>query len=242
MGPPCSAANFDSGGKSGMNSGERSTKRVRVGDRDVSVPNSTVIHRALAPFGKIPDSIQIEQIQRYVALLTFWNEKISLTTISDPEELLVRQFGEALVAVSAFSVEKGRLADVGSGAGFPGLALKIFAPRLDVVLIEKNAKKIAYLREAARFLSLEGISAKLTDYSAVSAGSDRFDWITAKALGGYPKLLEWARNVLSPSGSVILWLGVDDSEVIRRETNWDWQPAVAIPGSHRRVLLAGSPR
>lgn len=225
-----------------MSRDEQGKIRVHLVGRDVFVPNSTVIHKVLAPFGKALDAIQTQQIQRYLAILTVWNEKISLTTITDPEELLARQFGEALLAVSHFSVEKGRLADVGSGAGFPGLALKIFAPALDVVLVEKNAKKIAFLREALRFMSLGGISARLSDYSVASAAPERLDWITAKALGEYLKLLKWAKDSVLPRGSVILWLGATDAEVIRTENDWVWRPTVVIPGSHSRVLLAGSPK
>lgn len=215
---------------------------IEVGGRTIPVPTAAVIHRVLRPFGPSISANAVEQIQRYIAILKLWNEKVSLTAITDEQELLARQFGEALFAISTFAVEKSRLADVGSGAGFPGLALKIFYRSLDVTLIEQNVKKAVFLREAVRFLGVSQVSIESKDFHAVKAPPPGFDWIAAKALGNYPSLLLFARENLSTRGSVLLWLGIEEASKLASIRDWNWRPAIAIPGSRQRVLLAGSPR
>lgn len=217
-------------------------KTIEVGGRPMPVPSPVVIHRVLGPFGPAVGAIETEQIRRYIALLKLWNEKVSLTAITNDEELLTRQFGEALFAISTFAVEKSRLADVGSGAGFPGLALKIFSPSLEVTLIEQNAKKSTFLREAVRFLGLNQVFVESRDFHAVKAPASGFDCITAKALGSYPDLLSFARCSLSSRGFVLLWLGNEEASRLACLKDWNWQPSVAIPDSRRRVILAGSPQ
>ena len=215
---------------------------VRVGGRDVLVPNSTVIHKYLEPYGWDCNPLKIQQIQRYISILRLWNEKVSLTAIDDVDDLLARQFGEALFAVQVYAVEKGRLADVGSGAGIPGFALKIFSPELDVLLIERNTKKAAFLREAIRFLQLGRTAVSSGDFRALLCDTPRFDFITAKALGNYPELLDWARETLKPGGSLVLWLGARDADKLGNDLRWKWEDSRPIPGSERRVLLKGTPK
>jgi 16S rRNA (guanine527-N7)-methyltransferase len=215
--------------------------KIDVAGKQVSVPDAREIHRILSPFGgaALPEA-KIDLIQRYLAILLFWNQRVSLTSMESAEEILARQFGESLLAVSALSVEKGRLADVGSGAGFPGIALKIFAPGLEVHLIEQNAKKATFLRETARFLSLEDIFVSGKDYQQFPAESGSLDWITAKALGGYEELLNWAHSRLSSTGKVALWLGSNDASRISAVCGWRWARPITIPDSQRRALISGT--
>ena len=99
-----------------------------------------------------PASELCERIRTYISLLLRWNQSISLTTVTNSDEILRFHFGESLFAASAFSLENGRLADVGSGAGFPGLPLAMLLPDLNVTLIESNAKKFTFLSEVVREL------------------------------------------------------------------------------------------
>src|SRR5216110_1331374 len=110
-----------------------------------AVPSVAVIRRALDEFKIPPYDDQILQIQQYIKILLTWNEKVNLTAIRDPLEILHRHFCESMYAAEALSLEKGRLADVGSGGGFPGLALKIIRPGLQVFLVESNIKKVTFL-------------------------------------------------------------------------------------------------
>src|ERR1043166_6985841 len=113
-------------------------------------PSSAAIHRAMGEFQLQVNEQQVEQIQQYTRLLLVWNDKLNLTAIRDPLEILYRHFCESMYGAAALPVEKCRLADVGSGAGFPGLPLKIVRPDLDVFLIESNVKKATFLAEVVR--------------------------------------------------------------------------------------------
>ena len=112
------------------------------------------IARILKPFYRGLTKEQATAIRRYVDKLLFWNQSVSLTSIEDPAEIVARHFGESLFAASVASFESGRLADVGSGAGFPGLPLKILYPMLEVTLLEPNKKKCAFLSEVCQILSV----------------------------------------------------------------------------------------
>src|SRR6267143_5503599 len=112
--------------------------------------SAAVIRRALGEFELPAYDGQVLQIQQYIRILLAWNEKMNLTAIRDPLEILYRHFCECMYAAVTVPVEDGRLADVGSGAGFPGLPLKIIRPKLDLMLIESNIKKATFLAEIIR--------------------------------------------------------------------------------------------
>src|SRR5271154_4585081 len=108
------------------------------------------IRRAMGEFRIPVDDKQILLIQRYMQILRIWNEKMNLTAIRDPLEILYRHFCESMYATVAVPVENGRLADVGSGGGFPGIPMGILKPQLQIFLIESNIKKATFLAEVVR--------------------------------------------------------------------------------------------
>src|SRR5216684_1119922 len=118
--------------------------------------SSDAINKALREFKIEATAEQITSIQRYMSLLLAWNEKINLTAIRDPLEMLYRHFCESMFAAVAVPLNSGRLADVGSGGGFPGLPLKILRPELQVFLVESNIKKVTFLAEVIRELGVKG--------------------------------------------------------------------------------------
>src|SRR6059036_1715172 len=97
----------------------------------IPAPSVAVIRRALAEFQLPAYDDQVLQIQQYIKILLAWNEKINLTAIRDPLEILYRHFCESMFGARHLPVENCRLADVGSGGGFPGLPLKIIRPDLN---------------------------------------------------------------------------------------------------------------
>jgi len=198
-----------------------------------------MVRRSLEHFGIRPSAAQAEAIQSYAAILLQWNQKVNLTSLRDPSEILERHFGECMFAASAVPITGGRLADVGSGAGFPGLALKIACPELEVVLLESNFKKSAFLSEVVRLLHLDGVDVvrgRLEDFS-VRAGYA--DFVSARAVGNFDRILLWARRALSKDGQVLLWLGAADAKDVSSRRGWRWREPIEIPGSQRRVLLVG---
>src|SRR5215467_13580207 len=119
-----------------------------------AAPSVAVIRRALEEFKLPAYDDQILQIQQYIGILLTWNDKVNLTAIRDPLEILYRHFCESMFAGISVRIDHGRLADAGTGAGFPGLPLKILHPGLQVFLIESNLKKATFLAEVIRELGL----------------------------------------------------------------------------------------
>lgn len=200
------------------------------------------ISRILASYNVSPSALQCAQIRAYISLLLKWNRSISLTSLIDEDEILKFHFGESVFALSAIKGIIGRLADVGSGAGFPGLPMRMFEPAIQLTLIESNAKKSVFLHEIVRELSLENIEVIRSRFQEVAAPPHaKFDFVVSRALGLYRNLLDWSASVLAPGGKVILWVGKDDADDIMRDSKWEWSPPIAIPASRRRYILSGSP-
>ncbi|MBI3661967.1 MAG: 16S rRNA (guanine(527)-N(7))-methyltransferase RsmG [Acidobacteria bacterium] len=195
------------------------------------------IAQALAPFGIQPSPALAAAIRLYTQLLLRWNQKISLTSITDPKEILQRHFGESMFAAHVVPIARGRLFDVGSGAGFPGLALKLISPDLDVTLIEPNSKKSAFLAEIVRTLTLSSVkilSKRIEELRDLEAAAD---FITCRAVRPDKQLLAWSRATLKEHGRIVLWLGYEDASSLRAARDWSWQQPVPIPLSSNRVLL-----
>ena len=128
-------------------------------------------------------------------------------------------------------MEHGRLADFGSGAGFPGLPLGLAMPKLKVLLIEANAKKAAFLSEAIRTLQMTNATvahSRLQDLSI--SNNEKLDFVVSRAVGQHRELLSWARESSLSSGRVILWLGSNDAAEVTGYRGWLWNPVVPIPG------------
>jgi len=205
----------------------------------VAVPSVAVIRRALIEFGLPAYDDQVLQIQQYIKILLTWNAKINLTAIHDPLEILHRHFCECMYAAEAIPLEKGRLADVGSGGGFPGLALKIIRPGLQVFLVESNIKKVTFLAEVIRELGLNGAQVLARRYEELGEEIAPLDYVCSRALGEFPAFLEWAASEQIAAKEVILWMGARDLPEIQKINTWDWQEPIPVPHSLRRLLLVG---
>lgn len=216
-------------------------KKNTIANSKLTALTDRLIRAALEPYGVSLGDAQVEAIRRYVSILLLWNQKVNLTSLRSTTEILGRHFGESLFALAAVPVSSGRLADVGSGAGFPGLALKAVMPDLDVVLIESSSKKAAFLAEVARAL---GVRAEIHRgrFQEFRLAAHSLDLVTARALGELPSILKWARGTLKESGRVVLWLGTRDADRASSSPCWTWQEPIPIPQSLRRVLLIGQPR
>src|ERR1700689_4138075 len=140
---------------------------------------------ALAEFGMTASYKQVQQIQQYISILLQWNDKINLTAIRDPREILYRHFCESMYATVAVPVENGRLADVGSGGGFPGLPMKILRPDLQLFLIESSIKKATFLAEVSRDLELTDVRVLVNRYEDVSEDVIPLDYACSRALGEF---------------------------------------------------------
>jgi 16S rRNA (guanine527-N7)-methyltransferase len=201
------------------------------------------IRRILLPYcGNGLTDTQLASLAKYLELLKRWNQTIPLTSVENDTEVVARHFGESIFPASLLPMSRGRLADVGSGAGFPGLPLKIAFPELQVTLLEPNIKKGAFLREVHSSLGLSNVEVVRSRYEDFHAAPGSFDFVCSRALGGYKRLLLWCKALLRPGGHVILWLGTEDSNLLMRAKGWNWALPVKIPESRQRVLLIGTPK
>ncbi len=203
--------------------------------------SDSAIREALRPFGVAVSGELIERVRLYSKTLLHWNQKVNLTSITQPSLILSRHFGESFFAATVLKVSKGRLADVGSGAGFPGLALKLFCPELEVTLIEPNLKKASFLSEVVRKLGLTDVQILRLRYEQILPNELEVDWVTARALGNYIDLLSWARGVLK-KGRVILWVSRSTAEELEVQPDWSFDKPILIPESRDRYLLSGQPK
>lgn len=203
-------------------------------------PSADTIRRALLEFRIESNDKQIQQIQRYIALLLKWNDAMNLTAIRDPLEILYRHFCESMFGAGILPVGVGRLADVGSGGGFPGLPLKIVRPELDVCLIESNVKKATFLAETIRELDVPGARVLVSRFEELGEEIAPLDAVCSRALGEFAQFLAWAASERIDARTVVLWIGGRDLDEVRANKNWDWNEPVAIPQSLRRYILIGT--
>jgi len=142
----------------------------------------------------------IGRLLDYVALLTRWNATYNLSAVRDPLEMVTRHLLDSLAIVA--HVTGTTLADLGSGAGLPGIPLAIVAPQRAVSVVDSNGKKTRFLRAAVRELKLDNV--RVVE-SRVEAVEGSFDCITARAFASLTEMLAWGGRLLAPQG---VWLAL----------------------------------
>ena len=213
---------------------------------------------------------QLQSISTYIDLLLHWNARINLTAIRNEEEIVTRHFGESLFAAShlfprvssAFSAPsavKGldvdvdvdvaearrptaepRVADLGSGAGFPGVPIKLWAPKISLTLIESNQKKATFLREIARALTLTSVN--IQNVRAETLPLSTFDVVTLRAVDDMAAAIPAAIQLLNSNGWLAILTTHEDAPAIQAKAsesaqlNWQIESQSA---NSSRVLLIG---
>lgn len=204
-------------------------------------PLSTdVIRRALGEFQVALDDAQVSQIQRYMRMLLHWNEKLNLTAIRDPLEILHRHFCESMFGAVAGKVEFGRLADIGSGPGFPGIPLKILRPGIELFLVESNIKKGTFLAEVIRDLELTNAKVLISRYEELNEELAPLDFVCSRAVGEFVPFLKWASSEQLSARRLLLWIGGRDVDEVRKSAEWEWEQPILVPQSLRRYILNGT--
>ncbi len=184
---------------------------------------------------------QAALVSTYLDLLLKWNAKINLTAVRDPDQIIQRHFGESFFAarhLSGWCPDATSLADMGSGAGFPGLPIKLWNPMLNLSLIESQQKKAVFLREAIRTLGL--IAAQVVDARAEAVHMTA-DVVTLRAVEAFEQALPVAANLLNERGSLILLIGAAQTErAVSLLPNLSWFMPQPLPLSDNRVILCGA--
>ncbi|MEO5827826.1 MAG: 16S rRNA (guanine(527)-N(7))-methyltransferase RsmG [Luteimonas sp.] len=182
----------------------------------------------------------------YVELLLRWNRAYNLTAIRDPQEMVARHLLDSLAmhtSVEGIAAVGGSLADLGTGAGLPGIPLAIIQPHLQVALVESNGKKARFLREAVRTLGLGNARVVESRIEAFDAPGS-FDAITARALASLPLIVQLGGHLLKPGGTLLAMKGlVPDDEIAALPAGWmllEVRP-LTVPGlaAERHLLVVG---
>ena len=194
------------------------------------------------------DQRQIEQFARYSAELRAWNARVNLTAITDEEGIVARHFLDSLRCALSWGDAPSSLIDIGSGAGFPGLPLKILRPELRVALVESVSKKAAFLRHMIAVLDLRDVT--VLTARAETVGRDpqhreQYDVVTARAVAELATLAEYCLPLCRVHGRVLVPKGSDIAdEVARARTAIERLggrvidvESVTIPGVEPRTLV-----
>ena len=150
---------------------------------------------------------QVEQLLRYCQELLDWNTRMNLTAITDPEEVWLKHFLDSLSLLSVYDKPQARLLDIGSGAGFPGLPLKIVRPQWQVTLLEATGKKVTFLQHIIDVLQLTNVIAihgRAEELAHKREYRATFDLVTARAVASLPTLLEYTAPFCRVGGLIIL--------------------------------------
>ncbi|MBZ5511951.1 MAG: 16S rRNA (guanine(527)-N(7))-methyltransferase RsmG [Acidobacteriia bacterium] len=214
----------------------------------------------LSPFlggASLSDS-QLAQFAGYLDLLLRWNARINLTAVRDPEQIVTRHFGESLFAARhlypfcSLATGDWHLLDIGSGPGFPGLPIKIWAPALSTTLLESNQRKATFLREVVRALQLTGVEVRAIRAEAYAGQIANYKLqitnsvtVTLRAVERFHQILPTAVKLLQqfPAASrrLALLIGAAQVEPARALVGaLTWSDPVPIPASSQRVLLVGN--
>jgi 16S rRNA (guanine527-N7)-methyltransferase len=177
----------------------------------------------------------------YLSLLLRWNATYNLTAVRDPHEMVTRHLLDSL-ALQPY-VESGSLADLGSGAGLPGIPLALARPQLQVSLVESNGKKARFLREAVRTLGIGNARVAETRAEALDAAG-RYDAITARALDTLAGIVAVGGHLLKPEGRLLAMKGAaPDAEVAALPPGWAVQAVhkLVVPGlaGERHLVVVG---
>lgn len=193
----------------------------------------------LAPYTRELTERQFEQLSDYLDLLLLWNARTNLTSVRNAEEIVTRHFGESLFAAAALLRPGDQLtvADVGSGAGFPGVPLKILRPTASVTLVEAHGKKATFLREVARKLALDGLRVLGERAEDVH---EQFDVVAMRAVEHFEQVLPAAARLVRDGGTLGLMIGADQTGVAGELLpEFAWKEPFSTPNSENRMVFLG---
>lgn len=165
--------------------------------------------------------IQIKQFYDYMNLLIEWNNKINLTAIIEPDEIILKHFIDSLTINN--EIKKGdKIADIGTGAGFPGIPIKILNPENEVVLIDSLNKRLIFLDEVINKLGLKNIStvhARAEEIGHNKMYREQFDIVTSRAVAKLNVLLEYMKPLTKIGGKCICLKGPNIEQEISEAKN-----------------------
>ena len=161
---------------------------------------------------------QMEQFYKYMNLLIEWNEKINLTAIIEPEEIIQKHFIDSLTILNRIEDNKS-VVDVGTGAGFPGIPLSIMNPTLKITLVDSLNKRLVFLQEVINQLGLKNVElvhARAEDFGQNKKYREKFDVATSRAVANLSTLSEYLIPLVKENGKIICMKASEAEEEIEQ--------------------------
>ena len=169
---------------------------------------------------------KLEQLDIIYNTLVETNKTMNLTRITEKDDVYLKHFYDSLTLAKVYDLSKvNTLCDIGTGAGFPGLVLKIFYPNLEITLVDSLLKRVKYLNNLIDKLQLTGIKAYHNRAEDLISEGKKFDIVTARAVSALPKLLLWTMPLVNKNGSFLAMKGNVEEELelskdIMKKHNW----------------------
>ena len=169
---------------------------------------------------------QLKQLDTIYNTLVETNKTMNLTRITEKDDVYLKHFYDSLTLAKVYDLSKvNTLCDIGTGAGFPGLVLKIFYPNLEITLVDSLLKRVKYLNSLIDKLNLQGIKAYHNRAEDIIKEGKKFDIVTARAVSALPKLLLWTMPLVNKNGSFLAMKGNVEEELelskdIMKKHNW----------------------
>ena len=195
------------------------------------------IAELLEPFleNERPPETLLQQVATYLELLLKWNAKINLTAVREPKYIVTRHFGESFFAARKLIGREELVTsmDIGSGAGFPGIPLKLLRPLTNICLVEAHSKKAAFLSEVVRELYLQEISVMNRRAEEMS---ETASLVTLRAVEKFARVLPVAAHRVAKEGRLGLLIGREQLAVAKEILPGKWEEPFDIPQSSNRIL------
>lgn len=169
---------------------------------------------------------KLKQLDIIYTTLVETNKTMNLTRITEKDDVYLKHFYDSLTLAKVYDLSKvNTLCDIGTGAGFPGLVLKIFYPNLEITLVDSLLKRVKYLNNLIDKLQLTGIKAYHNRAEDLIKENKKFDIVTARAVSALPKLLLWTMPLVNKNGSFLAMKGNVEEELelskdIMKKHNW----------------------
>lgn len=202
-----------------------------------------ILNEALSCWDIALSETQERQYRIYASMLVEWNStRMNLTRLISPQEIGIQHFLDSLAAMRLINIpENARVIDIGCGAGFPGIALKIFRPDINLTLMDSTAKKLSFCEAVSSELGLKEIDfihGRAEDFGKSRLFHGIFNIATARAVAPMDKLLPWAVPFLANDGVLAAWKGpsaeeeMEKAEKITKKYSLRWSIAeTPLPNS-----------
>lgn len=176
----------------------------------------TMLKEGAAALSAKLDDIKLQKLSRYKELLMEWNQKFNLTAIEDEKDIVIKHLIDSFSIIPYLKHSNIRIIDVGTGAGFPGIPVKIACDAVEVILLDSLVKRVSFLDTVIKELALEKIKAihgRAEDFGVKPEYREQFDVSVARAVAGLPVLLEYCLPFVKTGGVFIAMKGSCTEEV-----------------------------